>query len=93
MDFIFGWAPYIRYSNLVSIMLYYKDIKDCSVHQILQRAHRNFKRPIKICNLNVFKWDMGHLSIKYFMGPSSFWSRIIPDLSFTIQRKYVNNSN
>ena len=39
------------------------DIKDFWAHQILQRAHKNFKWPIKFGNLHLFEWDMGHWSI------------------------------
>ena len=39
------------------------DIKDSSAHQILQRAHKNFKWPIKIWKLHVFESDMGHWPI------------------------------
>ena len=39
------------------------NIKDSWVHQILQRAHKNFKWPIKFGNLHLFEWDMGHWPI------------------------------
>ena len=58
MDFIFGRAPYTSYSNLK--LCSNVDIKDSWAHQILQRAHKNFKWPIKIWK---FEWDMGHWSI------------------------------
>ena len=32
---------------------------------------------------------MGYEPLAYFKGPSSLWSRIIPDLSVTIERMYV----
>ena len=34
---------------------------------------------------------MGYGPLIHFKGPSSFWSRIIPDLSVTIERMYVIN--
>ena len=42
----FSWASYISYSKLMPISSNI-DIKDSWTHQILQRAHRNFKKPIK----------------------------------------------
>ena len=36
---------------------------------------------------------MGYGPLAHFKGPSSFLSRIIPDLSVTIERMYVNISN
>ena len=49
------------------------------------------KGPFKLCDLHVFEWDIGPLA--HFKGPSSFWSRIIPNLSVIIERMYVNSSN
>ena len=59
MDFIFGWAPYtiIQISCQLCSNV---DIKDSWAHQILQKAHKNFKWPIKIWK---FEWDMGHWPI------------------------------
>ena len=50
----FSWVSYTSYSKLISIFsnIY---IKDSWVHPILQRAHSNFRRPIKNWNLHVFE--------------------------------------
>ena len=68
-DLYFWLASCISYSNL--ILCSNGDFKDSWAHQILQRAHENFQRPIKI-------W-MGYGPLAHFKGPSSFWARIIPD--------------
>ena len=51
------------------------DIRDSWAHQVLQRANKNFKWPIKFGNLHVFEWDMGHWPIlkKYALRILSFY--------------------
>ena len=63
MDFIFG-LPHIQAIKISCQLCSKVDIKDSRAHQILQRAHKNFKWPIKIwINLHVFEWDIGHWPI------------------------------
>ena len=38
-------------------------MKDSWANQILQRANKKFKWPIKFGNLQVLEWDMGHWPI------------------------------
>ena len=52
------------------------DVKDSWAHQILQRAHKNFKWPIKTWKFACI-W-MGYGPLAHFKGPSSFWASIIP---------------
>ena len=47
MEFMFGWAP-IQAIQISCQLCSDVDIKDSWAHQILQRAHKNFKWPIKI---------------------------------------------
>ena len=53
------------------------DIKDSWAYQILQRAHKNFKWPIKIWKFACI-W-MGYGPLAQFYGPSSFLARINPE--------------
>ena len=36
------------------------DIKDSWAHQIFKGPIEISKGPLKLCNLHVFEWDMGH---------------------------------
>ena len=56
-------GPHIQAIQISCQLCSNVDIKDSWAHQNLQRAHKNFKRPIKIGNLHVFEWDMGHWPI------------------------------
>ena len=63
MDFILAWL-HIQAIQISCQLCSNVDIKDSWAHQILQRAHQNFKWPINIWKfLHVFEWDMEHWPI------------------------------
>ena len=69
---LFLAGPHIKTFEISCQLSSQTDIKDSWAHQILQRAHRNFKSPLKLCNLHVFEWDMGHwpiLRAHHHFGP------------------------
>ena len=53
-------GPHIQAVQISCQLCSNVDIKDSLAHQIMQRAHQNFKWPIKIWK---FEWDMGHWPI------------------------------
>ena len=57
---LFLAGPHIQTIQISCELCSNVDIKDSWAHQILQRAHKNFKWPIKIWK---FEWDMGHWPI------------------------------
>ena len=73
---LFLAGPHIQAIQISCQLCSNLDIKDSWAHQILLRAHKNFKWLIKIWKFAYI--CMGYGPLVHFKGPSSFWARIIP---------------
>ena len=81
---LFLAGPHIQAIQISCQLCSNVDIKYSWAHQILQRAHKNFKWPIKIWKLSCIRMGSGPLA--HFKGPSLFWARINP-ATYILKRK------